>query len=75
MKLFSHVRVLSAEGRMSAWLLSLLPFVIGGLMNIFNPEFMAPLWNDPLGATIIRGLLVSMTFGVLLLRKIIRIRV
>jgi tight adherence protein B len=75
LKLFSHVRVLSAEGRMSAWLLSLLPFVIGGLMNIFNPEFMAPLWNDPLGATIVRGLLVSMTFGVLLLRKIIRIRV
>ncbi|MGZ5200074.1 MAG: type II secretion system F family protein [Telluria sp.] len=75
LKLMWHVRVLSAEGRMSAWLLSLLPFVIGGLMSIFNPEFMAPLWNDPLGASIVRGMLVSMFFGVLLLRKIIRIRV
>jgi tight adherence protein B len=75
LKLLWHVRVLSAEGRMSAWLLSLLPFAIGGLMNVFNPEFMAPLWNDPLGVSIVRGMLVSMFFGVLVLRKIIRIRV
>ncbi|HEY0491398.1 MAG TPA: type II secretion system F family protein [Telluria sp.] len=75
LKLFRHVRVLSAEGRMSAWLLSLLPFAIGGMMNVFNPEFMAPLWNDPLGDTIVKSMLVSMAFGVLLLRRIIRIRV
>jgi tight adherence protein B len=75
LKLVWHVRVLSAEGRMSAWLLSLLPFAIGGLMNVFNPEFMAPLWNDPLGVTIVRSMLVSMAFGALLLRKIIRIHV
>jgi tight adherence protein B len=75
LKLLWHVRVLSAEGRMSAWLLSLLPFAIGGLMNVFNPEFMAPLWNDPMGIAIVRGMLVSMACGVLLLRKIIRIRV
>jgi tight adherence protein B len=75
LKLFWHVRVLSAEGRMSAWLLSLLPFAIGGLMTIFNPEFMAPLWNDPLGVSIVRGMLLSMACGILLLRKIIRIRI
>ena len=75
LKLFWHVRVLSAEGRMSAWLLSLLPFAIGGLMSVFNPEFMAPLWNDPLGQNLVRGMLVSMAFGVVLLRHIIRIRI
>lgn len=75
LKLLRHVRVLSAEGRMSAWLLSLLPFAIGGLMNVFNPEFMAPLWHDEIGVTIVRGMLLSMACGVLLLRKIIRIRV
>jgi tight adherence protein B len=75
LKLFWHVRVLSAEGRMSAWLLSLLPFAIGALMSVFNPEFMAPMWTDPLGISITRGMLVSMAFGILLLRKIIRIRV
>jgi len=36
---------------------------------------MAPLWHDPLGVSIVRGLLASMACGVLMLRKIIRIRV
>ncbi|NHZ88256.1 pilus assembly protein TadB [Massilia sp. CCM 8733] len=75
LKLFWHVRVLSAEGRMSAWLLSLLPFAIGGLMSVFNPAFMAPLWTDPLGQNLVRGMLFSMALGVLLLRHIIRIRI
>jgi tight adherence protein B len=75
LKLFWHVRVLSAEGRMSAWLLSLLPFAIGGLMSVFNPDFMAPMWNDPLGETLVRGMLLSMACGIVLLRKIIRIRI
>jgi tight adherence protein B len=44
-------------------------------MSVFNPEFMSPMWNDPLGISITRGMLVSMAFGILLLRKIIRIRV
>ncbi|GGE81607.1 type II secretion system F family protein [Massilia psychrophila] len=75
LKLFRHVRVLSAEGRMSAWLLSLMPFAIALLMTVFNPTFMAPLWNDPMGVAIVRGMLLSMAFGVLMLRKIIRIRI
>jgi len=75
LKLFRHVRVLSAEGRMSAWLLSLMPFAIALLMTVFNPDFMAPLWHDPIGVSIVRGMLVSMACGVLLLRKIIRIRI
>ncbi len=75
LKLFWHVRVLSAEGRMSAWLLSLMPFMIAALMSVFNPDFMAPLWNDPMGQMIVRATLFSMLCGILLLRKIIRIRV
>jgi tight adherence protein B len=75
LKLFAHVRVLSAEGRMSAWLLSLLPFAIGALMSVFNPDFMAPMWSDPLGVTLTRSMLISMACGIVLLRKIIRIRI
>jgi tight adherence protein B len=75
LKLFWHVRVLSAEGRMSAWLLTLMPFAIALLMTIFNPDFMAPLWHDPIGVSIVRGTLLSMACGVLALRKIIHIRI
>jgi len=75
LKLLARMRVLSSEGRLSAWILGLMPFALAGVMNIFNPEFMAPLWTDPIGVGIIKNMLVLMGIGVLILRKIIRIRV
>lgn len=75
LKLLSKVRVLSSEGRLSAWILGLMPFALAGAMNLVNPEFMSPLWNDPIGISIIQYMLILMFFGVLILRKIIKIRV
>lgn len=75
LKLLARVRVLSSEGRLSAWLLGLMPFGLAGLMTLFNPAFMTPLWTDPMGIAVIKYMLVTMVVGVLLLRKIIKIRV
>jgi len=75
LKLLSKVRVLSSEGRLSAWILGLMPFALAGAMSLVNPEFMSPLWNDPIGISIIQYMLVLMFFGVLILKKIIKIRV
>ncbi|MXN73769.1 pilus assembly protein TadB [Burkholderia sp. 4701] len=74
-KLFDKIRVLSAEGRMSAWVLGLLPFATAGAMMVLNPEFLAVLWQDPAGIKMVATTLVSMAFGVLWMRRIIRIRV
>lgn len=74
LKLLAKVRVLSSEGRMSAWILSLMPFALGGAMFLVNPGFMAPLWNDPIGISIMKWMLGLMAIGVLIMRKIIRIR-
>lgn len=75
LKLFWHIRILSAEGRLSAWVLGAMPFVLAALMNLFNPAFMSPLWTDPIGIAIVRNMLLLMAFGIFLLRKITRIRV
>lgn len=75
LKLFARIRILSAEGRLSGWVLGLMPFVLAGVVNLFNPAFMAPLWTDPIGISIVRNMLLMMAMGVLLLRKITRIRV
>lgn len=75
LKLFARVRVLSAEGRLSAWILAVMPFFIAGILNVFNPKFMAPLWHDPIGVAIVQYMLTLMVIGILILRKIIKIRV
>ena len=75
LKLLGQVRTLSAEGRLSAWILGLLPFVMGALLHLSNPAFMQVLWTDPAGPKLIGGALGVMALGVLWMRKIIRIRI
>ena len=75
MKLRSKVKVMSANGRLSAWILTLMPFALGTLMNIFNPEFMKPLWTDPIGIVILQYMLTMMVIGIVVMQKIIRIRI
>ena len=74
-KLLSKVRVLSAEGRLSAWILGLMPFALALLLGTFNPEFMSPLWTDPIGQMMLKVMAVMMVFGIVLLRYLGRIRV
>jgi tight adherence protein B len=75
LRLLGRVKVLSAEGRMSAWILCALPFVLAGVINLIHPKFMAVLWTDPMGLKMIYAALVMMVLGALWMRKIIRIRV
>ena len=75
LKLVAHVRVLSAEGRMSAWILGLLPFAVLGFMMISSPAYVRVLWTDPQGIRMLWYSLGMIAFGVVWLRKIIRIRI
>jgi tight adherence protein B len=75
LKLLGEVRTLSAEGKMSAWVLGALPFALGLVVNLVNPKFMSVLWTDPTGQKMVGGALFLMFLGVLVMRKIIQIRV
>ena len=74
-KLMGQVRVLSAEGKMSAWVLSLLPFGAALMIQLTNPQFLEVLYTDPAGRKMLAGAGVMMVLGILAMRKIIRIRV
>ncbi|WP_312511791.1 type II secretion system F family protein [Massilia sp.] len=73
-KLAGQVRVLSAEGRISAWVLCLLPFGAGSVMYMTNPTTMGVLIHDPVGRQLSGAAILMMIFGVLAIRKIVRIR-
>ncbi|EHP40656.1 tad secretion system, secretion accessory protein [Cupriavidus basilensis OR16] len=75
LKLFDKIKVLSAEGRLSAWILGLLPFGTAALILVVNPDFMTVLWQDPMGLKMVGMALGGMTLGVFWMRRIIRIRV
>ena len=75
LKLLGEVRTLSAEGRLSAWILGALPFCVAAVIQLVNPGFMAVLWTDPIGLRMVGGALLLMAVGVWWMRKIIRIRV
>lgn len=75
LKLMGEIRTLSAEGRMSAWVLGLLPFGLGLVINLVNPKFMSVLWTDPAGLKLVGGALVLMALGVFWMSRIIKIRV
>lgn len=74
-KLLGTIRVLSAEGRMSAWVLSLLPVVTAAAINISNPKFMSILWTDPDGLKLLWITLAMSVLGIFWLSRIVKIRV
>jgi tight adherence protein B len=73
--LLGKIRVLSAEGRLSAWILSCLPFAVALVINLVNPGFLEVLWTDPLGIKIATTALVMMLIGIYVMSRIIKIRV
>ena len=74
-KLLGTIRVLSAEGRLSAWILCLLPFVLAFAIFLINPQFVARLWTDPAGLTVIATAVVLMVVGIFWMRQIINFHI
>ena len=74
-KIAGVVRVLSAEGRISAVVLSLLPFALAAFMSLLNPGFISKLWTDPMGLQLVYVSLTLMAIGILWMWKMIQIRV
>lgn len=67
-----QVQVLSAEGRLSAYVLIALPFVVGGLTAVLNPGYMSLLVTRSLGIAMLLASAALMTAGALWLRRLIR---
>ena len=72
--LLGEIRTLSAEGRMSAWILSLMPFAVALMMQLSSPDFLRLLYTDPGGRKMLTAALVMMGLGILVIRKVTRIR-
>lgn len=74
-KFQGKVRTLSAEGRLSAFILIALPFGIAGWMWFSNPKYLDPLLTDPIGKIMIIGAAIMMVFGIIVMKKMVTIEV
>jgi tight adherence protein B len=70
-----QVKALSAEGRLSSLILSVLPILMFVALLIFNPTFLRPLFSTGIGLMMMAGAAVLMIFGVFWLKKITEIKV
>ena len=74
-KLHGKVKVLAAEGKISASVLLALPFFLVGYFLLAQPDYVMRLIEDPIGHYMIGGASVMMLVGTLVIRQMIQIRV
>ena len=65
-----QVETLTAEPKLSAYILTALPFLVAGAISIMSPGYMKPLFETALGHQIIAYCLVSMAVGFFIMMRI-----
>jgi len=74
-KLFGTVKALTAEGRLSGWVLLALPVVVFILEMVINPDYANILLEEPLGQYMLIGAGVAQLLGLAMIQKIVNIKV
>ncbi|MFA0442259.1 type II secretion system F family protein [Vibrio sp. 10N.222.51.C12] len=74
-KLARKIKTLSAESRLSAWILVLAPFILFGGLTLVNPEYVQPLYSDPRGLKVIGLGMISLVLGAFWIRKVVNVEV
>ena len=73
-KLIGQIRTYTAQGRMSGWILGLLPIIFVLVISILNPAYLTPLFKDPLGHKLIFASATLQIVGFYFIRKIVQIK-
>jgi tight adherence protein B len=61
---------LSAETRLSAWIIGLMPVVVGGIIIMFNASYVMSMWRDHAGKSLIMGAFALEVIGAIALAKL-----
>ena len=73
-KLRGQVRVATAEARLSAWILGLLPFVLAAALHLAHPGFISLLWTDAIGRRLLMIVVALLATGLVWMRMLVRIQ-
>jgi tight adherence protein B len=70
-----HVRALSAEGRLSAYILIALPLLVGAFLFVTRDSYMRPLYTTPLGLAMLTVGVVLVAVGTVWMRNVVKVEV
>lgn len=74
-RILGDLKTLTTSSRMSAWLLCGLPIFVTLMITAMNPEYMSVLWYDERGHYLIAAAMFLQVTGMLIVRKILRIKI
>jgi tight adherence protein B len=68
-----QLRVYTAQGRLTGWVLAMLPIVVGGIIHLLNDQYLSVLFENTGGLMILGSAIMLQIMGVLWIRAIINI--
>jgi tight adherence protein B len=74
-KLFAKVRVLAAEGKLSAYIMLALPFLVAGALQVVNPKYISVLFDTEEGRRVVSISLFMMVVGTVWMWRTVKIKV
>jgi tight adherence protein B len=74
-RLRRQIKALSAEGRLSGWILGALPVVFGFYLLVASPAYLAPLWSTPLGIAMVVLAVVLLAVGGFWMSRVVKVEV
>ena len=74
-RILGEVRVLTAEQRMSGWIMAAIPLLLAMALWILNRNYIQGMWQDPAGKVILLAGLVMELLGLVVIRKLVKIEV
>ena len=69
------VQTLTAQGRMSRWVLTAIPVVLLLVITLVNPAYVSPLYTTPVGKALLGVAAAMVCMGSLVIKKIVDIKV
>jgi tight adherence protein B len=74
-KILEDLNTLTTSSRMSAWVLCAMPVFIALMVSYINPGYMNVMWTEDLGHKMLMVAAVLQTIGMLVIRKIMKIKI
>jgi tight adherence protein B len=73
LRIANEVRALTAQGRMSGWIVSLLPVAIAVLTSLIDPGFLHPLFATTIGHIMLGAAVLLELVGGLVIRQLVQV--